>query len=89
MIFLGGDIRCHIKTICTTLETDNHTSTQSHNFYRPHALPDDLPTMSKHSRHGSRHGNLIENFLYHYNLRSVVCFCKLCMISVKVVTDHG
>jgi len=67
-----------------TTPTPNHII-----FYRLHAPSDALATMSKHSRHGSRHGNLIENFLYHYNLRSVVCFCKLCMISVKVVTNQG
>jgi len=29
-------------------QTDNHTNTQSHNFYRPDALPGAQPTASKH-----------------------------------------
>jgi len=28
----------HIQTICTSLQTDNHTNTSSFNFYRPDAL---------------------------------------------------
>jgi len=38
----------HIQIICTSLQTDNHASTSSLSFYRPHALPDDQPTVSKH-----------------------------------------
>ena len=30
------------------LQTDNHTNTSSLNFYRPDALPDAQPTVSKH-----------------------------------------
>ena len=30
----------HMQTICTSLQTDNHTNTLSHNFYRLEALPD-------------------------------------------------
>ena len=33
----------HMQTVCTSLQTDNHTSTSSLNFYRPHALPDAQP----------------------------------------------
>jgi len=29
----------HMQTICTLLETDNHTDTIPLNFYRPDALP--------------------------------------------------
>jgi len=29
-------------------QTDNHINTQSHNFYRPDALPGAQPTASKH-----------------------------------------
>jgi len=29
-----------MQTICTSLQTDNHTSTSSINFYRPDTLPD-------------------------------------------------
>ena len=60
MIFWGSN-----NFIYTLRQTDNQTNTQLHNFYRPHALRDALPTMSKHGRHGSRHGNLIGNSLYH------------------------
>ena len=38
----------HMQTICTSLQTDNHTNTSSLNFYRSHALPDAQPTVSKH-----------------------------------------
>ena len=40
----------HMQIICTTLQTDNHTSTPSLNFYRPDALPGAQPTVSKHWR---------------------------------------
>ena len=38
----------HMLTICTSLQTDNHTSTSSLNFYRPGALRDAQRTVSKH-----------------------------------------
>jgi len=41
----------HMQTICTSLHTDNHTNTSSLNFYRPDALPDAQPTVSKYWRH--------------------------------------
>ena len=37
----------HMQTICTSLQTDNHTNTSSLNVYRPDALPDAQPTVSK------------------------------------------
>jgi len=37
-------------TICTSLQRDNHTNTSSLNFYRPDALRDAQPTVSKHWR---------------------------------------
>ena len=37
-----------MQTICTSLQTDNHTNTSPPNFYRPDALPDAQPTVSKH-----------------------------------------
>jgi len=39
-----------MQIICTLLLTNNHTST-SLNFYRPDALPDAQPTVSKHWKH--------------------------------------
>jgi len=41
----------HMQTICTSLQTDNHASTLSLIFYRPDALPDTQPTVSKYWRH--------------------------------------
>jgi len=37
----------HMQTICTSLQTDNHTNTSLLNFYRPDALPNAKPTASK------------------------------------------
>jgi len=36
-----------MQTICTSLQTDNHTNTSSVNAYRPDALPDAQPTVLK------------------------------------------
>jgi len=36
-----------MQTICTSLKTDSHTNTSSLNYYRPDALPDAQPTLSK------------------------------------------
>ena len=41
----------HMQTICTSLQTDDHSNTSSLNFYRPDAFPDAQPTVSKHGRH--------------------------------------
>jgi len=38
----------HMQIICTSLQTDNHTSTSALSFYRPDALPATQPTVSKH-----------------------------------------
>jgi len=38
----------HMQTVCTSLQTDNNTNTSSVNFYRPDALPDVQPTVSKY-----------------------------------------
>ena len=40
----------HVPTVCTALETDNHTNNPSFNFYSLDALPDAQPTVSKHRR---------------------------------------
>jgi len=37
-----------MQIICTSLQTDNHTSTSPLNFYKPDAFPDTVPTVSKH-----------------------------------------
>jgi len=36
-----------MQTVCTSLQTDNHTNTSSLNFHKPDALPDAQPTLSK------------------------------------------
>jgi len=36
------------RQVCTSLRTDNHTSTPPLSFYRPDALPATQPTASKH-----------------------------------------
>jgi len=33
-------VRRKVQTICTLLQTDNHTNSSSVSFYRPDALPD-------------------------------------------------
>jgi len=38
----------NMPTICTILQTDNHTNTLSLNFRRQHALPDAQPIVSNH-----------------------------------------
>jgi len=40
----------HMQMIFTSLQTDNHASTSSLNFYRLDALPEAKPTVSKHWR---------------------------------------
>jgi len=37
-----------MQVISTSLQTDNHASISSLNFYRPDALPDVKPLVSKH-----------------------------------------
>jgi len=39
-----------MQTICTLLQTDNHTVTSSVNIYRSDVFPGDQPTVSKHWR---------------------------------------
>jgi len=34
--------------ICTSLQTDNNASTSSLDFYKPDAVPDAQPIMSRH-----------------------------------------
>jgi len=41
----------HIQIICASLQTDNHASTSLLNPYRPDALPDAQPTVSRHCKH--------------------------------------
>jgi len=55
--------------VCTSLKTDNHTSTPPLSFYRPDALLAAQPTASKHRR---PYGAIqIRLFCYHYIGRSI------------------
>jgi len=38
----------HVQTICSLLQTDNHTDTSSLSFCRPDAVPDTQLTVSMH-----------------------------------------
>jgi len=38
----------HMQIICSLLQTDNHASTSSLNYYRLDGLPDAQSTVSKH-----------------------------------------
>jgi len=51
----------HMQTICTLLQIDNLANTSSLNFYRPVALPDAQPTVSKHWRQKNK-GLCVINF---------------------------
>ena len=35
----------HMQTVCTSLQTDNHTNTSSFNFYRPEAQPSSVKAL--------------------------------------------
>jgi len=41
---ISGD---NMQTVCTSLQTDNHASNSSLNFYRMYALPDAQPILSR------------------------------------------
>jgi len=43
----GTGMLYYMQTIGTLLQTDNHTNTPSLNFYRPDAIPDAQPAVSK------------------------------------------
>ena len=48
MPIISAEFRSLMQTICTSLRIDNHTNTSSLNFYKPAALSDVQPTVSKH-----------------------------------------
>jgi len=41
----------HMQITCPSLQTDNHASTSSLNFYTPDAFADAQPTTLKHGPH--------------------------------------
>ena len=89
----------HMQTICISLQTDNHTSTSSLNFYRPDALPDAQPTVSKHWRHSTKaitHDMM--SVLYKYCSQTFAriymaadifmrCFIEMFMSKMQYVTE--
>ena len=61
-----------MQTICTALQTDNHTNTSSLKFYRPGSLPDAQPKVSKHWRWMRLSGNnslSLAQFLLQLNMK--------------------
>jgi len=66
----------HMEIICTSLQTDNHTSTSPLSFYRPDALPASQPTASKHWRLQCTHLG-----------RKLTC-CLLVVYSVHLQSRH-
>jgi len=64
----------HMETICTTLQTDNYTSTPSLKFfYRPDALTDAQPTVAKHWRQYSM---------------SIISIIKLTVVDCKWINSY-
>jgi len=60
----------YMQTICTTLQTDNHTNTSSLNLYRLDALPDALTTVSKHRRHSASEVTTLWSYTTHTHART-------------------
>jgi len=54
-----------MQTICTSLQTDNHTNTSSLNFYRLDALPDVQQAVT--STEGNLNLNLITTTIISFN----------------------
>jgi len=82
--------RDHMQTMCTSLQTDNHTNTSSLNFYRPDALSDAQPRVSKHWRHYSV---LHTNLKYHkrcnqYLHRKFFHRLFVCDMTIKIFFKH-
>jgi len=57
----------YMHTICTSLQTDNHTNTSSLNFYRPDPLPDAQTTVSKHWKQYMVTRHRPVNYTYYLN----------------------
>ena len=73
-----------MQTICTLLQTGNHTNTSSLNFYQPDALPDAQPTVSEHLK-ASVQSNLAKTnvSLLH---TTHLCDC-ICLHSVPILSQ--
>ena len=80
----------HMQIICTSLQTDNHVSTSSVEFfYRPDALPADQRTVSKHG------GNLTCHYcsilwLYYQFLQSLSAHSRehVCYFNAASTRNH-
>ena len=67
--------------VCTSLQTDNHTSTPPLSFYRPDALPAAQPTASKHWRSKHWRSNAYKTHAHIIILSQVyVMQSKNCMV---------
>jgi len=67
--------------VCTSLQTDNHTSTPPLSFYRPGALPAAQPTASKHWRHLLQYtANICMKIYWTFPICFLVFIC-VCVIS--------
>ena len=64
-------------TICTSLQTDNHTNTSSLNFYRLDALPDAQPTVSELWRRHKQIEICFYLFVIYTSVRSVKVCCHI------------
>jgi len=60
----------HMEIICTSLQTDNHASTSSFNFYRTVTLPAAQPTVSKQWRQTNTDRLPSKHYTDSYNLQA-------------------
>jgi len=78
----------HMQIICTSLQTDNHASTSSLNFYGLDALPTAQPTVSKHWKHSSiiihYRSDAILSLLRHQKIKKFLAKCT--QRHVKMIT---
>jgi len=64
----------------TSHQTDNHANTASVNFYRPEALPDDQPTVSKHWRQWNTESHKSNSWMLVQMAHAAYCrYCQLAM----------
>jgi len=70
-----------MQRICTLLQTDNHTNTSPLNFYRPDALPDTQPTVSK--QYKDRNVHYFDYCYYYCDHHYCWYFCVMVIFSGK------
>ena len=76
----------HMQTICTSLQTDNHTNTSSLNIYRQDALPDDQKTVSKHWRHIAVPNERLNKL--HNNWCNMLASANFIFLKNDMITEH-